>query len=740
MHLYSGVWPCVPRGIYIIRSTNKFWMFAALSALIITMVLAGLFMNVWHSLTPEQQSITRIIAHDYFGYLFASAFLVLAGLGFGLDAIFHMYILPLNRLSEEISVIFSSNISYRLGTQMGGDLTNLAGIINQAADKYQELHTHVEEKIARAKQEAESEKDILAAIMAELPEGVLICNISGRIILYNRQAKQIFSRPMPSKTSLTASKPSEKYVGLGRSIFNIIDKNLIVHAINEAQDRLDQNMENTASYFISQASNKILYKVETAPILDKSRVITGFILIFKEITQDLLYFKTIDSVMEAYSGETQELLSEILAFMESDAGSPPVHKKVWQDFRDSIILRSKGIETRLQGLSCLFKEKMGSMWPVVSLPGDMLFEMLQKNAAIFHNIRLNVTGGDRQRRVQVEPYSFTAMGIDILQRINLALGCDEFDISCSADTDLAHLMLTWKGRQVTEEQLSQWLPEQLVTGEAYLPLTLQDALVLNNAELHLGDRIISPYISGLDITLKVKENPAKTAHAAPLIITTSRPEFYDFELFDRNRTHKGFQNMELTKLSYTVFDTETTGLDPDHGDEIISLAAVRIVNSKIQYNETFDQLIDPKRSVPLESVRIHGITKKMLTNKPTIDKILPGFFLFTEDTVLLGHNIAFDMKMLQKYEYLTGIKFNHPILDTLLLSAVTNPLQKYHTMEKLAERLGVNIMGRHTALGDSLATAEIFLRIVPLLNQKGIYTLKDAVAASRKTYYSRIKY
>jgi len=61
-------------------------------------------------------------------------------------------------------------------------------------------------------------------------------------------------------------------------------------------------------------------------------------------------------------------------------------------------------------------------------------------------------------------------------------------------------------------------------------------------------------------------------------------------------------------------------------------------------------------------------------------------------------------------------------------------------MESIAERLGINIIGRHTALGDAIATAEIFLKLLPLLNSNGVLTLRDAVKASKKTYYARLKY
>jgi DNA polymerase-3 subunit epsilon len=195
----------------------------------------------------------------------------------------------------------------------------------------------------------------------------------------------------------------------------------------------------------------------------------------------------------------------------------------------------------------------------------------------------------------------------------------------------------------------------------------------------------------------------------------------------------------LGELIYTVFDTETTGLNPEE-DEIISIGAVRVVNSHILRDEHFDQLVNPGRGVPFESIKFHGIKPEMLANQPSIGKVLPNFKRFVQDTVLVGHNAAFDMKMLQVKEKSTSIKFINPVLDTMLLSSVVHPAHENHSLEAIAERLGVNITGRHTALGDAIATGELFVKLVPLLAKMGIFTLKQAREASQKTHFAKIKY
>lgn len=210
-----------------------------------------------------------------------------------------------------------------------------------------------------------------------------------------------------------------------------------------------------------------------------------------------------------------------------------------------------------------------------------------------------------------------------------------------------------------------------------------------------------------------------------------RPEFYDFNLFKRQPDCE-VADVPLKQLRCVVFDTETTGLEPSNGDEMISIGAIRVVNGRILRGETFEQLIDPGRKIPKSSTRFHGLTDKDVKGKPDAGAVLPRFHRFCGRAVLIAHNAAFDMKFLELKEKASGVTFQNPVLDVLLLSAFLHDHMSDHSMNATAERMGVEISGRHTALGDAITTAAIFLAMLDPLAERGVMTLGDALKVSSK--------
>ena len=184
----------------------------------------------------------------------------------------------------------------------------------------------------------------------------------------------------------------------------------------------------------------------------------------------------------------------------------------------------------------------------------------------------------------------------------------------------------------------------------------------------------------------------------------------------------------------TALDTETTGLLPSQGDEIVQIAAVRVVNGRLVAGEAFESLVNPGRRIPAASTAVHHVSDAMVADAPPIAVVGRRFHKFAEGAVLVAHNAPFDLEFLRRHETDIGHRFDHPVLDTVLLSAVLFGGHETHTLDALCERLGIVIpeAARHTAMGDTVATAEALLKLLPMLTAQGTLTFGDVVREVKK--------
>lgn len=238
----------------------------------------------------------------------------------------------------------------------------------------------------------------------------------------------------------------------------------------------------------------------------------------------------------------------------------------------------------------------------------------------------------------------------------------------------------------------------------------------------VADDLTAPF--GLD---DVSAIPPAAVRAAP------RPVVYDFRLLDLDGAAPGAED-HLRSLAYTVLDTETTGLDPRGGDRIVSIGAVRVDRGRVREDDVLDRLVDPGRHIPAVATSVHGITNAMVAGRSPLGPVLRDLARFSADTVLVGHDIGFDLAFLRPAESDAGAELPPRVLDILLLSAVLHPAEgEAHSLDALARRYDVPVLGRHTALGDALVTAEVFVRMIDQLCAQGITTYGDAVNAAVMT-------
>ena len=187
----------------------------------------------------------------------------------------------------------------------------------------------------------------------------------------------------------------------------------------------------------------------------------------------------------------------------------------------------------------------------------------------------------------------------------------------------------------------------------------------------------------------------------------------------------------LIALDAVVIDTETTGLDPRKA-WIVEIAAVRLVAGRLQSKPAFRRLLRPGEPIPETAISIHGINDAMVAGAPAFADVWPELSSFIGGAVVIGHALGFDLAVLKRECERAGIDWVRPrTLDTRLLAEVAEPDLAGYSLDSLAAWLGVEITDRHSALGDALACARIFLALLPKLREGGIRTLAEAERACR---------
>ena len=161
--------------------------------------------------------------------------------------------------------------------------------------------------------------------------------------------------------------------------------------------------------------------------------------------------------------------------------------------------------------------------------------------------------------------------------------------------------------------------------------------------------------------------------------------------------------------NYVVFDIETTGLS-SRNDKITEIGAVKIIDGIIV--DRFSQLINPEKEIPQVVVELTGISNSLVENEPTIEEVIPKFYEFSKDSVLVAHNAKFDISFIRREYKNNNLEFNHPILDTLVLARATMTHMKRFNLGTLCKNLGVSLVGAHRAVNDAEATAEVFIKLI----------------------------
>jgi len=683
----------------------------------VLVAFATLAVLVWSGLDPAQRESLGQTLGGQTDTLAVGGVTAVAGLVVILAWTLGRYPATARRLAADTRILLGANPDHRLDQSGPAELRELAAAVNDLADRRGVAEQEVAREVGVARADVEQERNRLAALMADLDVAVLVCSLGGRVLLYNAAAR-----------SLLADDPA---LGLGRSVFGIVDWGLVTHGLDRIRDGSAQAQVST------MLRDGQLLHVRLTPVRDTAGEVRGFVLVLEDLTRRQESSGRRDALLRELIETTRASLASIRAAVETVLDYPDMDPQERRQFVGIAHEESQRLGGQVEEWVAESAAHLGGYWPLTDMQGEDLLTVLAREVEREGVAATSVEPVKDELWVRVDSHAIARAAARLVARLHDHSSVRELTLSLARAGHYAGLDVRWTGRAPDADVFKAWLEEPLTGGAA---ATIQEVVERHKGEVWSSE---GPHGSAYVRLLLPLTEAAQQPEPPAVLEIGDRPELYDaslydFDLFDLPDESLAWQDRRLSDLAYTVFDTETTGLDPAGGDEIVSVGAVRVVNGRLLRHETFDQLVDPRRSVPARSVAVHGITADLLRGQPTLDVVLPLLARFAEDSVLVGHNVGFDMSFLRLKEAQTGVRFTQPVLDTLLLDAALHPDHEGHSLEAIAARLGVGVVGRHTALGDALVTGEVFVRLLTLLQQRGIQTLGEALAAARATYQARL--
>ncbi len=608
----------------------------------------------------------------------------------------------IEQLAAEFRARAHAGIDGALDQDQARYLGDLAPAADAVARELAQTRNALAESVARETTRLSAEKYRLEALLADVPLGVLLCTGEHQMVFYNSQAVDLLG---------TGQAP-----GLARDLFDYLREGPVrlaydrLVAVDDSEAASDLLCATTGSARVLAGRMRVLARRDEG-------VRPGYVLTLRDVTADIeahsareaLLAEVFDRVRRP-AANLQTVIG-VLAEEPSMPGSAELNAALVEEVRD--------LTTAITELGTRYDEGRTDWRPLAQTrAADLLDSIRARAEAAGHAVALE----SPDLILRCDGFELVALVTGLIERMAAEGLAESFRVVLTEeDGPGGMLSLEWQGAPLAVGRLDDWLAEPLDPG---LPDLSGRAVLQSHGTEAWPERTAA----GAALCIPIRNARRAGRRVQPI----RRAVVYDFELLSKAR-NAAVADSRLEDLTYVVFDTETTGLAPSV-DEICQIAAVRVVNGRRVKGEVFDTLVDPQRPIPPGSTEVHGITDQMVKGAPTIAEAGRAFHRFAQGAVLVAHNAPFDLEFLRRHEREIGARFDNPVLDTVLLSAVIYGQTQTHSLDALTARLGITIpeAARHTAIGDTVATADAFLKLVPMLQGRGLATFGQVLSEVRR--------
>ncbi|MEO6269876.1 MAG: DNA polymerase III subunit epsilon, partial [Lautropia sp.] len=553
------------------RARRLLTVLALAAALVATIVawLALVGALLWSSLTPAERETLPAAGGERLGIIILAIGLALALAVAVIDRLRHRYVVAPNRLLEQAQVAVAGDAACEVDEHADPALRGLAAAVNALVAERAVMRQGIADQVRAASHEIERERSRLAALMSELAQSVVVCNLDGRILLYNSQARLQFQALSQAPDVAGGT----ELIGLGRSIYAVLDARLIAHALEEVCGRLSRGAGNPSMQFIAATPAGQLLRVSLAPVPEGNpgREAAGFVLLLENITRQFEEDSLRDQHLLALAEGTRASLGSLqtaVAAMDYPDVDDQMRALLFTVIRDEVGVMAQ----RLDALESVTAQGLEARWPLEVMRGLDLLQLAQRRLESGGVIRAERVDADESIWLRIDSFSLLQALTSLSWRLSREAGVSVIDLRLArAGSQRVHLDLIWSGLVPTAEVATAWELAPMETGAESLPLSVRDVVMRHGGEFwfereRAGQRALFRFRLPL---APARDEPA----GAYTGLDRPRPVFYDFDLFRSSPSTRILDERPLAELTYTVFDTETTGLNPSLGDEIIQIGA-----------------------------------------------------------------------------------------------------------------------------------------------------------------------
>ncbi len=430
----------------------KYWIFLTGITVVIFTVIFGSFAASYINLSAEEQAVIETLFDKLIPFPFIGSIVLVAFIGTMVSLLFRYYVIPALRMAEQTRLITSANPDYRISIEGAREMIMLANIINESADAFQKLQHDVDGMISHSNRTLKEERNRLAALMSELPYGVIVCNRDGKVLLYSRQAQEMM-QPADKKRKSGGS------IGLGRSIFSILERDPLVHALEVMNHAFIQGKAKPALGLMTKLFGTRFIRVNMAPVTNDSeekRYISGFVLSLEDITGEIDADGERDKVLQGMVDAVQHSLGKLHRGINSICKMPGVGDEACDHHRLAINQVVDDLEEHLALARKLYSEHRRAYGNRENVVADTLMKLIAKNLYERFAMQTEIYA-EKAIWLKIDSYAIVQAISTLAGLINAEHGISSIQLRVDDhDSQMARLSLKWPEKTVPTQTVQNW--------------------------------------------------------------------------------------------------------------------------------------------------------------------------------------------------------------------------------------------------------------------------------------------